>query len=248
MKQIISMLSLALALGFLAAGCDLIGEDAHWTATLPALPIAWRETFPNAQADFIVVGADGEAMHSGVDLAAGTFPVLLRKERNSLVLLYPKAGADRLRPFGAIFPIGGDLATQTIPLTVAGGFVAERLHNLARQGFPIQYFNSERLLDFLAEKGGDPWDFDPELIERKLAEVNFSIYAIKKLGARQVSLPVPAGAWFSESPTAPVWETDGSVPLVIPELAYGYHTLFRQGGGERVYVSVSARDVIVLGP
>jgi hypothetical protein len=242
MKTPSSLLFFALAAVVLSGGCGLFSDTASWTAVLPALPAHWRDTFPGVRADLVVVNADGSTSTGEVSLEAGAWPVRVLKERNGLVLLYPTAGADRLRP------ASGDDAARTLTLTAAGGFAAERLAHLATLGFDVRAFNSERLLALLAEKGGDPWEFDPVLFETRMVEDKFSVYALKNLPARPVALALPAGAWFSESPLSPLWDTDGSGALVIPELTYGTHMLFRRGGDERVYLQVSERDVLVFGP
>ncbi|MBN2351769.1 MAG: hypothetical protein JXD23_04295 [Spirochaetales bacterium] len=248
MKRFIFPACPALFFALLLCGCDLFSGTAAWTAVLPGLPAHWRDAFPNMRADLFVAAADGGTSVAEVSLEDGAWPVLVPKTCNTLVLLYPKAGADVLRPYGAVFPARADEETRTLALTAAGGFVAERLARLAQRGFHVGAFNSPRLLDLVEERGGDPWDLDPLLLETRLAEDNFSVYAVRKLDTRPVSLIPPPGQWFSESPAAPLWETDAGGLLVIPEMAYGTHTLFHRGGDERVYVQVSERDVIVFGP
>ncbi len=243
-----AFLGIVLLPALILTGCDLLSETALWTAALADVPAHWRDTFPGAKADLVTVAAGGSSAVTEVSLEDGAWPVLVRKEPNFLVLLYPKAGADRLRPYGAVFPASGDESTRTLALTVAGGFAAERLAHLAERGYDVGSFNSSRLLALLEEKGGDPWDFDPLLLETSLAAGEFSVYAVKKLESRPVALALPSGEWFSESPAAPLWQTGGDGRLAIPEMAYGTHILFRRGGGERVYISVSERDVLVFGP
>ena len=231
-------------------GCDLLGDTAAWEAVLPDPPAHWDETFPVLEADLVTVGADGTVAVSVVQTSVRRFPVRLRKERNSLVLLYCRTGAadERLRPWGAVFPAQADRGTRTLTLSVTGGFVGERLMRLADRGFPVACFNTERLIALIDEAGGDPWVFDAPLLESRLAEGKFSVYALKPLPARPVALSLPAGEWFSESPLSPLWPVEEGAGPAIADLSYGYHTLYRRGAADRVYVSVAEKEVIVFWP
>jgi hypothetical protein len=229
--------------------CDWFGDTGAWEAVLPEIPAAWQDTFPGGRARLVVAGPDGAAREESVSSRDRRFPVRLPKKPNAIVLLYFDSGdpAACLRPFGAVYPASADHNKRTLALSVTGGFVAERLLRLVERGVYIEDFNTVRLLALIDSQNVDPWDYDPLRVETRLAARDFSVYALKKLDARVVALALPVGEWFAESPLSPVWMTDPAGTLVLPDFACGYRTLFRRGSGEKVFVSVSEKEVIVIG-
>jgi hypothetical protein len=155
------------------------------------------------------------------------------KEPNWPVLAVPLArdGQVRLPPAGAVWPL--DLASggQELALSWEGGPLAEALLALRRERVEVSSLNTSRLgLEMRERSGGDPWRLDLIYLADRLASGQFQVTDIRALPCRDVLLSIPAGQWFLESPfQLPQSAAEGEA-LLLMQLPFGEHRLFRSDG------------------
>jgi hypothetical protein len=104
-----------------------------------------------------------------------------------------------------------------------------------------------RLLDEMrARSNADPWSLDLALLGQKLASGRFRVTDIRCLPSRELTLQVPAGEWFLESPFRPPRAVQSGEALTLPAVALGIHRLFpvETSGGFDLYVTESEERLL----
>jgi hypothetical protein len=219
------------------AGCSWYSASVEVRATLPAPPEHWRRAFPELafelacpQADYLPAGA----------LTLGAGALRLPKRANWPVLAYPWARGVRLPPAGALYPL--DLAAdgESLELSWEHGPAAEVLQALLREGCDVSLVNGERLLaEMQARAAGDPGSLDLDHLALRLASGEFRVIDIRPLPSQELSLEVPPGTWFLDSPFRSAMVLEPGQVLALPAVPLGRHRLFavEQPGGFDLYVS-----------
>lgn len=247
MKNLALLLFSGMA-GLAAAGCELFSGEAEFSLILPEAPPHWAATFDGLPAELVVVSPDNGRTVRLMPRDASGCGVLVPKKNGACVLFYPVVcdGTPLVRPYGAVFPEGFDPYGRGVSLTPAGGFVAERLANLARNRIPVGDFNAPRLVRLLEERGGDPWDYDAVTVETDIAAGIFNTYSLKKLPARDISLHLNEGSWFLESSFSVPVQADATGAVLFAGVTCGYHLLFKTGTPVCASLSVTENDVVVF--
>jgi len=229
-----------------AAGCSWFSPELAVRLLLPEPPGHWLEAFPDLHYELVTPGADG---------APQCIPwppdreLSIPKEPNWPVLAVPlvQDGQVRLPPAGAVWPL--DLASggQELALSWEGGPLAETLLALRRERVDVSALNTGRLaLEMHDRFGGDPWRLDLVYLAESLASGQFQVTDIRALACRDVLLPVPAGRWFLESPfRLPQLAAEGE-ELLLLQLPFGEHRLFRSDGLAGYALFVGERDVLLF--
>ncbi len=206
------------------------------TVRLPPVPAHWSETF-------LAVGFQIEwpGCETPVAVPPGMTQVVVElPKRGHLAVLAAPAAAGargRLRPAGAIYPLGLT-EEEVLPLSWEDGALAQVVARLDRAGAAVELVNVARLRDEMAERaGGDPWALDLDRIAASLAAGGFTATEIRRAEAYPVELPLPEGRWFAAVAYAPVLRCNRRSPPVV-ELPAGLHAFYRVGSASRWLVAV----------
>jgi len=228
----------------LPAGCSWYSSSIEVCARLPEPPEHWRRAFPDLRYEWESPGA---GFPQAATLPRGTATLRLPKQVNWPVLAYPRARGIRLPPAGGLFPL--DLAADgaTLAMSWEHGPAAQVFLALAREGFDISLVNAERLLaEMLARSTGDPGCLDLGHLASRLASAEFRVTDIRPLPARELTLGLPPGTWFLDSPFRGAQVLQTGQALTLPAVPLGLHRLFALDppGGFDLYVS--AREAFLL--
>jgi hypothetical protein len=232
----------------LAAGCSWFSPSLEVRLRLPELPEHWRRAFPELRFQLAYPEADCPQSGALPDALPGARPaVRLPKRANGPVLAYPWARGVRLPPAGGLFPL--DLAPDgdTLELSWEHGPAAEVFQALAREGFDIARVNARRLVaEMLVHSAGDPGCLDLESLADRLASGEFRVTDIRPLPARELTLQVPPGTWFLESPFRPAQTLAPGQALMLPAVPLGLHRLFAVDPPGGFDLFVGEREVFLV--
>jgi hypothetical protein len=146
-----------------------------------------------------------------------------------------------------LFPLDLDAAGDALVLSWEHGAAAEVFLLLVREGLDPGLLNARRLLEEMqARSGGDPGRLDLQLLAERLASGQFRVTDLRLKPARDVSLAIPSGSWFLESPFRSPQALEAGQTLLLPEVPLGAHTLFavELPGGYELFVG--EREALLL--
>ena len=146
---------------------------------------------------------DGSVQSRRVE--AGESPrLVLAREIPLIVSGLPETETDyapwRSRPAGFAAPIH-EPRTGGVRLSWEDGFAADFLLNLADRGVAPHRINIERFVRAVRRRGsGRPWDLDGRRLASNLGDGDLRMYSFKSQNRRVVTVPLPAGIWYSAYP------------------------------------------------
>lgn len=229
------------------AGCSWFSDELAVSVRLPETPEHWLKAFPELRYELLLPGADA-APEASPWPADGKLSI--PKESNWPVLAVPVIGDGRVRlpPAGAVWPLNLSAGGQDLVLRWEGGPLAEILLALRRERVDVSTLNTARLDREMRERsGGDPWRLDLAYLAERLASGEFRVTDIRALPCRSLLLPIPAGAWFLESPFCLPQVTAEGEALALTEVPLGAHRLFRVDGQAGYVLYVGSEGVEIVG-
>jgi hypothetical protein len=249
-----------------ASGCSWFCGSIELTLLPPEPPPHWVRAFPELAFELRSPdsfgapwvppcgGEPGDLGHPGVlgelgDLGAlGDLAALrLPKKGNWPVLAYPLARGTRLMPAGALYP--QDLTSDGLGLQLSWehGPAAEVLLALANEGFDVSRVNAERLIAEMTDRSNaDPWSLDLAFLGQRLFTGEFRVTDIRLLPSRALTLEVPAGEWFLESPFQPARHVGPGEGFSLPAVTLGSHRLFPVDAAGGLDLFVTETEVHLL--
>ena len=223
------------------AGCSPWPEQRQ--VQLPQLPPAWRHFNVVLQLT-LVDGRDGSERRLATAAPGARLALPVGRHRATVILAEPlvvgrasttgrtpgeRATTRRLRPAGAVVPVGG-APSQTIEVTWERGLLAGVVRDLWRGGTNPWLLNLERLDHEITTRAqGDPWWLNRAALLAALQADAMGRSALKPHARRNIELSLPAGRWVWWNPFAAPLLSDGNSPLPVaaPD---GYHLLLRDDG------------------
>ena len=253
--QVTAVLAIAAAA---LTGCTPWPEQRQ--VQLPQLPPAWRH-FEVALQLTVVDGRDGSERRLPAASPGARLALPVGRHRAAVILAEPvvvgrapargqapaaRTAARRLRPAGAVVPIGGAPA-ETIEVTWERGLLAGVVLDLWRGGANPWLLNLERLdHEITARAQGDPWWLNRAALLAALQADAMSSSALRPHARRSIDLELPAGRWVWWNPFAAPLVSDGRTPLPVaaPD---GYHLLLHDDG-RAVALQVDGDGAVLTSP
>ncbi|MCF7927790.1 MAG: hypothetical protein K9L68_02110 [Spirochaetales bacterium] len=235
-----------------ASGCSFFGPEAELEVIAPELPGGLSAALGRSglEASGRIISRDLTGGKQSVVCAPGAAGTVRLPKRPGRALLYefgvPGTGL-RVRPAGAVFPVGLD-GGGSLRLRWRDGPAAELLLAAEAGGVDTSRLNTGRLVKEISERiDGSTWRLDRALLSKTLEAGEMKAYRIREKEDFEISLLLPEGIWLPLDPMAETIEAGpesgipadpapwpelwkGAVYEMEMELSAGYHSWIRSDG------------------
>ncbi len=134
---------------------------------------------------------------------------------------------------------------EKIELNWLDGFAAEFLLELAQGGMNMRRLNIDRFRDTISARShAQPWKLDRQKLAADIRDKSLWVYSITLQESMDISLPLPAGIWYSSYPPDPPLIVDDSE--WIGSMVNGLHQFIRPSDGTVAEVWINERNVPVI--